>query len=233
MTAFERLREEVCEANRSLVGHGLVTLTWGNVSGISPDRDRIVIKPSGVEYEALTPDLMVVVDLDGRVVEGRLRPSTDTATHVALYRAFREIGGVTHTHSPYATMFAQARQEIPCLGTTHADHFAGPVPVARPLTAAEVEADYEGWSGRVIIERFAALDPAATPGVLLAGHAPFSWGPSPSASLRNAIALEAIARMAHGTLALGAPVPLEPFILAKHHERKHGDRAYYGQSRTR
>ena len=152
-----------------------------------------------------------------------------TPTHAALYRAFPSIGGVVHTHSLYATIFAQARREIPCLGTTHADHFAGPVPIARPLTAAEVEADYEVWSGRVIVERFAALDPVAMPGVLLAGHAPFAWGPSATAALDNAIALEAIARIAHGTLALGPAIPLEAHILAKHHERKHGDQAYYGK----
>lgn len=229
MTTLDRLKREVCQANRDLVEHGLVTLTWGNVSGISPDRDRIVIKPSGVPYHLLEPGLMVVVDLDGRVVEGSLRPSTDSPTHAALYRAFPSIGGVTHTHSPYATMFAQARLEIPCLGTTHADLFAGPVPVTRPLTPTEVADDYERWSGRVIVERFATLDPMAAPGVLLAGHAPFAWGTDANESLDHAVALEAIARLAHGTIALGAAVPLEAYLIAKHHERKHGGQAYYGQ----
>jgi L-ribulose-5-phosphate 4-epimerase len=172
---------------------------------------------------------MVVVDLDGMVVEGQLRPSTDTPTHAALYRAFPSIGGVTHTHSPYATMFAQARLEIPCFGTTHADLFAGPIPLTRSLAPAEVADDYELWSGRVIVERVGTLDPAAAPGVLLAGHAPFAWGPSAVKSLENAVALEAIARLAHGTIALGATIPLESYIVAKHHQRKHGEQAYYGQ----
>ena len=229
MNGLEQLKIEVCDANRALVGHGLVTLTWGNVSGITPDRDRIVIKPSGVPYDKLEPSAMVVVDLDGQVVEGRLRPSTDTPTHAVLYRAFTSIGGVTHTHSPYATMFAQARLEIPCLGTTHADLFDGPVPVTRALAPAEVADDYELWSGRVIVERFATVDPVTSPGVLLAGHAPFAWGTSALASLEHAVALEAIARLAHGTLTLGATTPLEAYILAKHHQRKHGDQAYYGQ----
>ena len=173
---------------------------------------------------------MVVVDLDGKVVEGDLKPSSDTPTHVLLYRSFTQAGGVTHTHSRHATMFAQARREIPCLGTTHADHFQGPVPVTRPLTAAEVAADYEGHTGRVIIERFAKLDPAATPAVLVAGHAPFAWGRTAEESLRNAIALEAVAEMALGTLLLDATAPLlEAYVLDKHHQRKHGPAAYYGQ----
>lgn len=227
---LERLRAEVCQANKDLAALGLVTLTWGNVSGITADRKSVVIKPSGVPYDDLTPDHMVVVDLEGRIVEGLLNPSIDTPTHLLLYRTFVPIGGITHTQSPYATMFAQARREIPCLGTTHADHFYGPVPVTRPLTAAEVGRDYEASIGRVIVERFAAIDPVTMPGVLVAGHAPFVWGPTPCASLDNAVALEAIARVAHGTLALNGSTVLEAHILEKHHQRKRGKDAYYGQA---
>lgn len=219
MSTLDRLKREVCQANRDLAKHGLATLAWGNVSGSTPDRERIVIKPSGVPRDALEPRHMVVVDLDGRVVEGDLSPSSDTATHAALYRAFPSIGGVTHAHSPYATMFAQARLEIPCLGTTHADLFAGPIPLTRSLAPAEVADDYELWSGRVIVERFATLDPMAAPGILLAGHAPFAWGATAAQSLEHAVALEAIARLAHGTLALGATTPLEPYLIAQRRER--------------
>lgn len=231
MNALDTLKAEVCEANRALVTNCLATLTWGNVSGITPDRKWIVIKPSGVPYADLTPAHMVVVDPDGRIVEGLLNASTDTPTHALLYRGFPSIGGITHTHSLYATMFAQARREIPCLGTTHADHFNGPVPVTRQLTAAEVAGDYERNTGRVIVEHFAKLDPIATPGVLVAGHAPFVWGPTPSRALENAVALEAIARMAIGTLTLNSQAAaLEQHVLNKHHQRKHGRDAYYGQA---
>ena len=229
MSDLQQLREEVCEANRLLVAHGLVTLTWGNVSGIARDRGVVAIKPSGVAYEKLTPRDVVLVDLEGRVVEGDLRPSTDTATHLELYRAWGHVGGITHTHSPYATMFAQARRAIPCLGTTHADHFAGEIPVTRQLRPEEVSGDYERNSGQVIVERVGGQGAAGVPGVLLAGHGPFAWGASAMGSLENAVALEAVARLAHGALALGPGVALEPHIAAKHHERKHGESAYYGQ----
>lgn len=232
MSPLEKLKSEVCQANRELVRQGLVVLTWGNVSAIMPDRSCVVIKPSGVSYESLRADDMVVLDLGGRVVEGSLAPSTDTPTHLHLYRSFPGVGAIVHAHSPYATMFAQARREIPCLGTTHADHFMGPVPLARALTPNETADDYELNTGRVIVERFASLDPVATPGVLLAGHAPFVWGSTPAKALENAIALEAIARMAHGTLALDASVPLEAHVLKKHHDRKRGPSAYYGQPPT-
>ena len=173
---------------------------------------------------------MVVVDLEGRVVEGDLKPSSDTPTHVVLYRAFEKIGGIVHTHSRHATMFAQARREIPCLGTTHADHFHGAVPVTRPLTELEVAEDYEGHTGRVIVERFAALDPVAMPAVLVAGHAPFAWGTTVAKSLENAIALEAVAEMALGAWHLEPrTAELEPWVLEKHYQRKHGPAAYYGQ----
>ncbi len=230
MTALDDLRERVCLANRSLPFHGLVTLTWGNVSEIDEARTMVGIKPSGVAYERLTPDDIVVVDFSGRVVAGSLRASTDLPTHLALYRAFPAARGITHTHSPWATMFAQARRPIPCLGTTHADHFAGEVPITRQLTPAEVERGYEAATGAAIVERFAAVDPVAVPGVLVAGHAPFTWGGSAARSVENAVALEAVARMAHGTLALTEnPISLEPHILRTHHERKHGVNAYYGQ----
>lgn len=227
---LEALKHDVCQANLDLVAHGLVTLTWGNVSGISEDRARVVIKPSGVPYDQMRPEHMVVVDFEGRVVEGELRPSSDTPTHVLLYQRFGAIGGISHTHSRFATMFAQARVEIPCLGTTHADHFFGPVPVTRPLTQPEVEEAYEANTGHVIIERFAQLDPAATPAVLVAGHAPFAWGKHAADSVKNAVALEAVAEMALGTRQVrpDAP-PLEAYVLDKHYRRKHGPNAYYGQ----
>jgi L-ribulose-5-phosphate 4-epimerase len=227
---LEELKGEVCRANRSLVEHGLVQLTFGNVSGIDPGRRYVVIKPSGVPYADLRPEQMPVVDLSGTVVEGELRPSTDTPTHLALYRQFERIGGIAHAHSLHATMFAQARREIPCLGTTHADHFHGPVPVTRPLTDAEVEQGYEVNTARVIVERFADLDPLAVPAVLVAGHGPFSWGRDVPRAVETAVALELVAAMAIGTYVIDANAPeLERFVLAKHHERKHGLDAYYGQ----
>jgi len=227
---LEQLKEQVCQANLDLVAHGLVTLTWGNVSAVSEDRQHTVIKPSGVSYDNMRPEHMVVVDLQGNVVEGDLKPSSDTPTHVLLYQAFDSISGITHTHSRYATMFAQARREIPCLGTTHADHFYGPVPVTRPLTQNEVEEAYEAHTGHVIIERFAELDSQAVPGVLVAGHAPFAWGSSAANSVQNAVALEAVAEMALGTFQLTAEIPtLENYVLEKHYSRKHGPQAYYGQ----
>ncbi len=227
---LEELKQQVYQANIDLVAQGLVTLTWGNVSGISEDRRRVVIKPSGVTYDELQVDQMVVVDLDGQVVEGDCRPSSDTPTHILLYRHFGSIGGVTHTHSRHATMFAQARREIPCLGTTHADHFYGPVPVTRPLREDEVRSDYEGNTGHVIVERFADLDPVAMPAALVAGHAPFTWGGSAADSVKNAIALEAVAEMALGSWLVNRDAPpLEAYVLEKHYRRKHGPDAYYGQ----
>ena len=228
---LDELRAAVCKANRDLVEHKLVILTWGNVSGFDPASGLVAIKPSGVPYEKLTPEQMVIVDLDGKVVEGKLRPSSDTPTHVLLYRHFKGICGITHTHSLHATMFAQARREIPCLGTTHADHFFGSVPVTRALSAKEVDEAYEHNTGLVIIDRFKELDPLAMTAVLVGGHAPFAWGKSPADSLHNAIALEAVAQMAMGTFTLTPhPTPLEDYVLNKHHERKHGKNAYYGQA---
>ncbi len=227
---LEELKQEVCQANKDLVEHGLVTLTWGNVSGISEDRKLVVIKPSGVDYRDLTPEKMVVVDLNGAVIEGDLRPSSDTPTHVCLYQNFKSIGGVTHTHSRYATSFSQARVELPCLGTTHADHFYGTVPVTRVLNKSETQTAYELNTGKVIVERFAKLDPVAMPAVLVAGHAPFTWGATAKKSLENAIALEAVAEMAILTrMTSGAWCGLEDWTLQKHYQRKHGVDAYYGQ----
>ena len=227
---LDELKDAVCAANRDLARLGLVTLTWGNVSGIDDSRERVVIKPSGVPYEDLEPSHMVVVDLDGSVLEGELKPSSDTATHLVLYRSFGSAAGITHTHSPYCTMFAQARREIRCFGTTHADHFFGAVPVTRALTAEEVATDYEKMTGCVIVERFGNVDPVAMPAVLVAGHAPFTWGASPSASVKNAVALEAVAKMAIGTRWVDGDAPdLEEHVLEKHFQRKHGTNAYYGQ----
>lgn len=230
---LEQLKQQVCQANLDLVRHGLVTLTWGNVSGISADRQHLVIKPSGVSYDNMQPEQMVVVDLEGEIVEGDLRPSSDTLTHVLLYRQFDKIGGITHTHSTYATIFAQARREIPCLGTTHADHFYGPVPLTRPLESHEVAEAYEANTGKVIVERFEQLDPEAMPAVLVAGHAPFAWGPTAAKSVDNAVALEAVAEMALGVAQLVEDVPpLESYVLEKHYQRKHGPNAYYGQQES-
>lgn len=227
---YDRLIQEVYQANMDLARHGLVTLTWGNVSGISRADRCIVIKPSGVDYGSMKIDDMVVLDMTGKVVYGRLRPSSDAPTHILLYQAFPSIGGVVHTHSLYATMFAQAGREIPCLGTTHADHFNGPVPVTRFLTEQEVLEGYERATGSVIVERFTGLDPADMPGVLVAGHAPFAWGRTAAEAVENSLILERIAQMALGTLQLNPAVsPLPEHIRKKHYRRKHGPDAYYGQ----
>lgn len=227
---LEELKRRVSATNRDLPKTGLVTLTWGNVSGIDRQTGLVVIKPSGVPYDELQPENMVVLDLDGRVVEGTLRPSSDAPTHLVLYRAFGGIGGVVHTHSRCATIFAQARREIPCLGTTHADHFHGPVPVTRPLNEREVAEDYEAHIGQVIVERFRGLDPDAMPAVLAASHGPFTWGKSVEKALENSVALETVAEMALGTWSIDrAAAELETYILDKHYQRKHGPGAYYGQ----
>jgi L-ribulose-5-phosphate 4-epimerase len=231
---LEDLKDRVWQANLDLVRHGLVILTFGNVSGIDRERGLVAIKPSGLSYDTLQAEDIVLVDLEGRVIEGRLRPSSDTPTHLALYRAFPEIGGVSHAHSVTATAFAQAAAEVPCLGTTHADHFNGPVPATRFLTEAEVAADYEGNTGAVIVERFAGLSPLETPAVLVAGHGPFTWGRTAGEAVQNALVLETVARMAFETrtLAPGAP-PLPAHVLDKHFQRKHGSGAYYGQKKER
>lgn len=230
---LEQLRADVFRANLDLVRHGLVTLTWGNVSGIDRSSRRVVIKPSGVDYESMTPDDMVILDMDGNVVGGHLRPSSDAPTHLYLYNSFSEIGGIVHSHSMYATMFAQACLEIPCLGTTHADHFRGPVPVTRFITAAEVRKGYEKETGKIIVERFAEINPVDTPGVLVAGHAPFAWGKNPADAVNNSLILERIAQMALGALQLRPAItPLPEYLQEKHYQRKHGPKAYYGQKKS-
>jgi len=229
----EELRTAVWRANVRLVEAGLVVLTWGNASGVDRRAGVVAIKPSGVGYEALRPKDIVVVSLaSGEVVDGELRPSSDTPTHLRLYEAFPAIGGIVHTHSTYATSWAQACREIPCLGTTHADHFYGPVPLTRPLTAEEIRGDYERSTGDVIVELFAErrLDPLHFPGALVAGHGPFVWGADPSAAVDNAVALEEIARSAFQAVAINPGVEQIPkVLLEKHFLRKHGPGAYYGQ----
>jgi L-ribulose-5-phosphate 4-epimerase len=228
----EELKAAVCEANRALDPSGLVKLTWGNVSGIDRKAGFWCIKPSGVDYCALTPDDIVVLDLDGKVVEGKLRPSSDTKTHLVLYREFTDIGGITHTHSPFATVFSQAGRELPCFGTTHADHFYGTVPLVRALTPSEIDEDYEHFTGIAIVERLRELKlkPLEMPAVLQLHHAPFTFGRNPMDSVNNSIALEMCAQMALHSLALSPALPAIPaHILEKHHQRKHGPSAYYGQ----
>ena len=230
---FEELKAEVCRVNRALVESGLVILTWGNVSGVDRKAGVMAIKPSGVPYAQLTPDDIVVLKIaDGTVVEGVARPSSDTPTHLHLYRAFPGIGGIVHTHSRHATAWAQAGRELPCYGTTHADHFGGPVPVTRLLTGSEIQAGYELNTGVVIEERFKELGITADdiPGVLVRGHAPFTWGATPQKALDNSIALEACAQMALEMLLLNPQAPeLPEAVLNKHFHRKHGPGAYYGQ----
>jgi L-ribulose-5-phosphate 4-epimerase len=227
---LEGLKESVCRANCDIVKSHLVTLTWGNVSGFNKQKELIVIKPSGISYEELKPECMVVVDLSGSIVEGDLKPSSDTLTHIELYKAFNGIGSVVHTHSDYASMFAQAEKEIPCLGTTHADYFYGSVPVTRSLSQDEVEIGYEKNIGSVIVETFKKTDPLACPAVLVSGHGPFTWGKTPDEAVEVSMALEKIAKMAWGTLALTSKERfLHDYILKKHYMRKHGPDAYYGQ----
>jgi L-ribulose-5-phosphate 4-epimerase len=225
------LKKSVFEANLDLVKHGLVIFTWGNVSGIDREEGLVVIKPSGVSYDGMTADDMVVVDMDGRVVESRLKPSSDTPTHLVLYKAFPGIGGIVHTHSSWATAWAQAGKPIPALGTTHADYFYGPVPCTRKLTEEEVARAYEVETGNVIVETFLQgnIDPSAVPGVLVSNHAPFSWGKDPHTAVHNAKVLEEVANMAYHTLQINPSASIDQFLLDKHYLRKHGKDAYYGQ----
>ena len=227
---LEELKKTVCEANLLLPKYGLVTFTWGNVSGIDRARGLVVIKPSGVEYEGMTPEDMVVVDLEGRTVEGKWKPSSDTATHLELYRAFPATGGVVHTHSRWATTFAQAGREIPALGTTQGDYFYGAVPCTRPMTDAEIRGDYERETGRVIVETFAGRDSAAVPAVLVFSHGPFAWGTDPLNAVHNAVVLEEVAFMDWHAMLLNPGLgPMQQTLLDKHYLRKHGANAYYGQ----
>jgi L-ribulose-5-phosphate 4-epimerase len=231
MKSLELLREEVLEANLELVRRGLVLYTFGNASGISRDEGLVVIKPSGVPYEKMKPEHLVVTDLQGRVVEGSLRASSDLPTHIALYNAFPHIGGVVHTHSEYATAWAQARREIPCFGTTHADYFHGAVPVTEPMAADEIEGEYELNTGAAIVRAFRRKDPRALPGVLVANHGPFVWGPDANAAAHNAVILESLARMAFLTTTLNHEAqPISGALHDRHYLRKHGSNAYYGQA---
>jgi L-ribulose-5-phosphate 4-epimerase len=230
---LKTLREEVLEANLELVRRGLVLYTFGNASGIDRNEGLLAIKPSGVPYDELKPEHMVICDLKGVVVDGNLKPSSDLLTHVELYRHFPNIGGVAHTHSEYATAWAQAERPIPCFGTTHADYFHGPVPVTECLTTTEVAGDYELETGKAICRKFSSLNPDAIPAVLVAGHAPFCWGPTAASAAHNAVILEYVARMASHTLLINAESrPLGRELRDKHFLRKHGSNAYYGQVKT-
>lgn len=228
--SLQALREEVLDANLELVRRGLVVFTFGNASGFDRASGRVVIKPSGVPYEQLTPESLVVTDLDGKILEGSLRPSSDLATHLALYRAFPGVQGVVHTHSRYATAWAQAGVAIPCLGTTHADYFRGPIPITPSMSAEEIQSGYEWNTGQVIIRRFEGIDPLLTPAVLVAGHAPFCWGASVTDAAHTAVVVEEIAHMAYLTVTIRADAEsLSDALRDKHFLRKHGSGAYYGQ----
>ena len=228
---LKKLKRKVYEANMALPAHGLVAFTWGNVSGIHRERGLVVIKPSGVSYKALCPDDMVVVDLEGNTVEGGYAPSSDTATHLVLYTHFPDIGGIVHTHSRWATIYAQAGRGIPALGTTHADYFYGEIPCTRQMTAPEIANAYERDTGTVIVERFAGRNPLEIPGALVYSHGPFAWGTDPGDAVHNAVVLEEVAMTAwHTQMMAGLGLsPIRPALLDKHYLRKHGQNAYYGQ----
>jgi len=226
---LEQLKEKVLEANLALVRHGLVVFTWGNASERDPESGHLVIKPSGVAYEHMKASDMVVLDAEGKVIEGNLKPSSDAPTHVVLYKNFTGIGGIVHTHSEWATSWAQAQRPIPPYGTTHADYFFGPIPCTRALSQSEVEEAYEENTGKVIVESFKELDPVRMPGVLVAGHAPFSWGKDGAEAVHHAVVMEEVAKMAFRNQVLGHDRPIEQYLLDKHFLRKHGKEAYYGQ----
>lgn len=226
---LEELKDKVCRANLDLVRHGLVLFTWGNVSAIDRESGLVVIKPSGVSYGDMKPEDMVVVDLDGKVVEGRLNPSSDTPTHVVLYKAFPQAGGVVHTHSTYATSWAQAGLDIPNIGTTHADYFHDAVPCTPDMTESEVKGEYELETGNVIVRRFEGLNPVHTPGVLVKNHGPFTWGKDADEAVYNAVVLEQVAKMASISFGINPALTMNPLLIEKHFSRKHGPGAYYGQ----
>lgn len=226
---LEELKDKVCRANLDLVRHGLVLFTWGNVSAIDRESGLVVIKPSGVNYDDMKPEDMVVVDLDGKVVEGRLNPSSDTPTHVVLYKAFPRAGGVVHTHSTYATSWAQAGLDIPNIGTTHADYFHDAVPCTPDMTESEVKGEYELETGNVIVRRFEGLNPVHTPGVLVKNHGPFTWGKDADEAVYNAVVLEQVAKMASISFGINPALTMNPLLIEKHFSRKHGPGAYYGQ----
>jgi L-ribulose-5-phosphate 4-epimerase len=223
------LKELVFKANLDLVKHNLVLFTWGNASGIDREKGLVVIKPSGVDYDVMTADQMVVVDLDGNIVEGELKPSSDTPTHLELYKAFDHIGGIVHTHSTFATSWAQAGVSIPIIGTTHADYFADDIPCTRDMKADEVQVDYEKKTGSVIIERFMSLNSTHIPGVLVKNHGPFTWGKDPNEAVHNSVVLEEIAKMAFVAHSVNPNLNMNNLLTKKHFERKHGSSAYYGQ----
>lgn len=226
---LEALKKEVFQANLDLVKHGLVIFTWGNVSGIDRQSGLIVIKPSGVSYDEMKAEDMVVIDPEGKVVEGKMKPSSDTPTHLVLYKAFPSIGGVVHTHSTYATAWAQAGRDIPNIGTTHADYFHDAVPCTRDMTEREVSNAYELETGNLIVERFAGINPEHTPGVLVKNHGPFSWGKDAFDAVHNAVVLEQVAKMAQIAYAVNPNLTMNPLLIEKHFSRKHGPNAYYGQ----
>ena len=227
---LEQLKEQVCKANLELPRYGLITFTWGNVSGIDRESGLIVIKPSGVDYDGMTVDDMVVVDLDGKVVEGKWKPSSDTPTHLALYKAFPKLGGIVHTHSRWATTFAQAGIWIPAMGTTQGDYFYGEIPCTRPMTNAEINGEYEKETGNVIIETFEGIDPSTVPAVLVYSHGPFAWGKDPMDAVHNAVVLEEVAFMDwHAMVINPEQGSMQQTLLNKHYLRKHGPKAYYGQ----
>jgi L-ribulose-5-phosphate 4-epimerase len=230
---LDKLKISVFKANLDLVNEGLVIHTWGNVSGRDQKSGLVVIKPSGISYKSMKPEDMVVIDPEGKVIEGKYKPSTDAPTHLLLYKTYGSIGGVVHTHSTYATSWAQAGKNIPPFGTTHADHFFGEVPCTRKLTAGEVDEDYEINTGKVIIERLSDTDPLVVPSVLVNSHGPFSWGIDAEEAVYNAVALEEIARMAFYTILLGRKDPVDDYLLNKHFKRKHGKNAYYGQKNSK
>lgn len=226
---LEQLKEKVFQANLDLVKHGLVIFTWGNVSAIDRESGLVVIKPSGVSYDAMKASDMVVLDLQGNVVEGAMKPSSDTPTHLALYRAFPEIGGVVHTHSTYATAWAQAGRSIPNIGTTHADYFKEAIPCTRAMTQEEIEGAYELETGNVIVETFNGMNPVHTPGVLVENHGPFSWGKNADDAVHNAVVMEQVAKMAYIAYGVNPNLSMNEHLITKHFNRKHGPGAYYGQ----
>jgi L-ribulose-5-phosphate 4-epimerase len=228
---LDRLKIDVFKANINLVKHGLVIFTWGNVSGIDREKGLVVIKPSGISYEEMKVDDMVIVDLDGKVVESRFKPSSDTLTHLEIYKAFPEIGGVVHTHSTYATAWAQAGNSIPNIGTTHSDYFSDSIPCTRDMTETEINGNYEKETGVVIAETFLRLNPAHIPGVLVKNHGPFAWGKSPDDAVHNAVLLEQIAKMAFISFSVNPELTMNPHLITKHFLRKHGPEAYYGQKK--
>jgi len=230
---LEKLKEEVFQANLDLVKHKLVVFTWGNASAIDREKGLVVIKPSGVSYDDMKVSDMVVIDLKGNIVEGNLNPSSDTPTHLELYQAFPEIGGVVHTHSTYATAWAQAGMSIPIIGTTHADYFYGDIPCTRDMRADEIETEYEKLTGTVIIETFTGKNPMHTPGVLVKNHGPFSWGKNAHDAVHNSVVMEEVAKMAFVSKMLNAQVGMNNHLTEKHFNRKHGANAYYGQSKKK